>query len=398
MNILLVAERYWPEVGAAPSRLANMAEGLQSLGNRVNVLTALPNYPEGRIFKDYRGRIAKKERHAGVRLFRYWMFATVSRKPLARIVNMFSFALTLWLFAFKWRRIKSYDLVIIQTPTLVTAASAMVLFKKVFHKKCVLNVSDLWPSTAVDMGAITQSSASYKFLARLERFLYNEAHAVLGQSNEILQAVRTQRPTVPAFLYRNLQRYKETVPHVRKSHPMRLVFCGMLGVAQNVAGIVRNINFSRMGVEFHILGGGKQLNEIEQYIQTHPDCGVKVHGFVPKEEIPNRLQQMDVSIVPLAQRIRGAVPSKIYDILPQGIPILFCGGGEGAQFIESHRVGLVSAPGDYEALAHHIQLMAAMSDEVFARMSQRCIDVSRNELNFDRQMLKAFEFLEKLST
>ena len=50
MKILLVAERYWPEVGAAPSRLANMAEGLKAKGCEVDVLTSLPNYPKGEIF------------------------------------------------------------------------------------------------------------------------------------------------------------------------------------------------------------------------------------------------------------------------------------------------------------------------------------------------------------
>ena len=50
MRILLVAERYYPEVGAAPSRLTNMAEGLRQQGAEVDVLTSLPNYPKGKIF------------------------------------------------------------------------------------------------------------------------------------------------------------------------------------------------------------------------------------------------------------------------------------------------------------------------------------------------------------
>lgn len=69
MKILIVSERYWPEVGAAPSRLANMAEGFKREGNEVDVLTSLPNYPTGKILDGYRGHVRKKEIHNGVNLF-----------------------------------------------------------------------------------------------------------------------------------------------------------------------------------------------------------------------------------------------------------------------------------------------------------------------------------------
>ena len=169
MKILLVTERYWPEVGAAPSRLANMAEGLKNLGNDVDVLTSLPNYPKGRIFDGYRGRICKEENRNGVNLIRYWIYATVSKSPIARILNMFSFAIMIWLFAFRRKLIRSYDAVIIQTPTLVAAKSAVRLFKRGYGKKVILNVSDIWPSTAVDMGALKEGSRSYRYLACCEK-------------------------------------------------------------------------------------------------------------------------------------------------------------------------------------------------------------------------------------
>ena len=96
MRILLVAERYWPEVGAAPSRLANMAEGRKRHGCEVDVLTSLPNYPKGKIYDGYRGRICRHEVHGGVDVFRYWIYATVSRNAVARALNMFSFAAMIW--------------------------------------------------------------------------------------------------------------------------------------------------------------------------------------------------------------------------------------------------------------------------------------------------------------
>ena len=177
---------------------------------------------------------------------------------------------------------------------------------------------------------------------------------------------------------------------------MKVVFSGMLGVAQDVAGIAKHIPFKELGIEFHILGGGKQLEEIQQYIANNPDCNVFAHGFVAKEEISGWMEKFDASIVPLFVRIKGAVPSKIYDILPQGLPILFCGGGEGADFISSHHSGFVSEPGDYAALQKNLEILRDMSDAEYEQMSANCITTTRNELNFDKQMKECIEFLENL--
>lgn len=417
MKVLLVAERYWPEVGAAPSRLANMAEGLQAEGCVVDVLTSLPNYPKGRIFDEYRGCMSKSEVRHGVNVFRYWIYATVSRNPIARIINMFSFAVMIWLFAFKRKRIKSYDVIIIQTPTLVVAASAMRLFKGLYGKKCILNVSDIWPLTAVDMGVIAQGGRSYQFLASLEHYVYRKADGVLGQSEEILNHVAQEKMRIEKkrkkeevdtdevlnsklwqqngrlFLYRNLQTYRMNGAYKSKGQTLKLVFSGMLGVAQDVAGIVKNVPWKDLNVEFHIFGGGKQYDEIVDYCKANPDCGVTAHGFVPKEEIADRLKAMDASIVPLASRIRGAFPSKVFDILPQGIPILFCGGGEGASFIKDHQVGMISAPGDYAALTNNIKILRDMTNAEYEAMSGRCFRVSQEELNFEKQMKECKRFL-----
>lgn len=54
MKILIVSFYYSPELGAAPSRITNMAEGLKSQGAEVDVLTCLPNYPQGQIFEGFR--------------------------------------------------------------------------------------------------------------------------------------------------------------------------------------------------------------------------------------------------------------------------------------------------------------------------------------------------------
>ena len=106
-----------------------------------------------------------------------------------------------------------------------------------------------------------------------------------------------------------------------------------------------------------------------------------------------KLEGMDAGIVPLSTRIRGAFPSKVYDILPHGLPILYCGGGEAAEFINRNKVGLSCPPGDYDALVENIKILRDMSDLDFQTLSERCVQLGRTELDFDLQMQECMKRL-----
>ena len=123
MKILVVSFYYEPELGAAPSRITNLAKGLKAAGNDVDVLTCLPNYPKGRVFDGYRGHFSIKEEIDGINVFRYWTYATVSKNPFKRVLAMTSYAVAMWAFAFKRRQIKSYDRVIVQSPPILVSVS-----------------------------------------------------------------------------------------------------------------------------------------------------------------------------------------------------------------------------------------------------------------------------------
>ena len=95
----------------------------------------------------------------------------------------------------------------------------------------------------------------------------------------------------------------------------------------------------------HLYGGGNQVEQIQEYIKDG-DKNIWYHGYVSKKQINEELKKYHLSIIPLAAAIHGAVPSKIFDLLPAGIPILFSGNGEGARIVEECGFGLVSEYGD----------------------------------------------------
>ena len=140
MNILIVSVFYEPELGAAPSRITNMAKGLVAQGANVDVLTALPNYPKGEIFDEYKGRFYSRESIDGVEIFRYWTYASVSKNPILRLLSMFAFSLTMWAFVIQSRRIREYDAVVVQSPPIMIATSAIILFKKLLNR---INFTDV---------------------------------------------------------------------------------------------------------------------------------------------------------------------------------------------------------------------------------------------------------------
>ena len=392
MKVLIVSFYYEPEVGAAPSRITNLAKGLKALGMDVDVLTCLPNYPKGRIFDGYRKRFSMQEQLDGINIYRYWTYATVSKNPLKRVLAMTAFATTMWAFACKRKKIKGYDRIIIQSPPILVAASAITLFKKCFHKHTILNISDLWPMSAVELGFMREGSLSHKAMSRIERFMYRNADAVMGQSNEIVEHVLGMFPDKRTFLYRNLQPAQIGDTTKQRGKTLKVVYAGLFGVAQDMLSLLRSVDFVKSGVEMHLYGGGNQMEEIEKYIGSG-DKNIYYHGYVSKQQMNEELKRYDLSIIPLAAHIHGAVPSKIFDLLPVGIPILFSGEGEGARIVEEYGLGLVSAHGDYAALQHNIQTFAEMSNEKYAEYINRCLQTSRNAFSFAKQMERFGDFI-----
>ncbi len=397
MKILVVSFYYEPEIGAAPSRITNLVRGLKERGAQVDVLTCLPNYPKGRIFDGYRGRFSMKENLGGVNVYRYWTYATVSKGIVRRALAMTSFAVTMWAFGFKRKLIHSYDKVIIQSPPIMVSASALSLFKCCFGKKVVLNVSDLWPGSAVELGFMKENSLSYKFTSRQERKIYRRADAVMGQSNGILDRVRSLEPDKRLFLYRNLSRIpsgqQAAQEKTARTGSLKIAYAGLLGVPQDVLSIVRNVDFESVGAEFHIYGGGNQAEDIKNEIAAGKK-NVFYHGVLAKEQMNKVMgSEYDVSLIALAKSITGAVPSKIFDTLPLGIPLLFCGTGEGAEIVWENGFGLVSAPSDFRMIENKIREFAIMDADEFHAYSQRCRDAAAGSFNFDSQFDTFMDFL-----
>jgi glycosyltransferase involved in cell wall biosynthesis len=373
-------------MGAPQNRLFELTKGLIKLGWQVQVVTAMPNYPTGKIFKSHKNKFSQTDWIEGIEVKRFWLFASNSSRIFPRIISMLSFSFTS-LFSIFFIRSRRPVYLLVESPPLTLAFSGWLL--SVFSKtKLILNISDLWPLSAKELGAI-KDGGLYTILVRLETFLYKKASICTGQSQEIVEYIEK---TIPGktYLFRNgVDTSRFEGRKFNPSNRKKLVYAGLLGVAQGILSICKKIDFKSLHAEFHIYGTGAELESIISFQNDNPTRGITYHGILKRDEMPDVLSSYGGALIPLVKNIYGAVPSKIYEAMAAGLPIIFSGEGEGEVIIKKSNAGWVNSPGNWEALQTSITEFLAIDDDDYFAMRENNKKIASVE--FDRiQQIAAF--------
>ena len=393
MKITVITQYYKPEMGAPQNRLYEMCRGLKDNGADVSIITGMPNYPTGKIFPEYKGKFSLTETVDGMEVKRYWLYASNARKALPRIWNMISFSVMVF-FSLRYLRKRHNDFIIVESPPLTLGESGLIL-AKLTGARFVMNVSDLWPLSARELGAIRGDGFIYKTLEKLERHLYKKSAFCMGQSQEIVDYIK-DHGAKEVYLFRNGvdPRRFEGIDVKPEEGKVKLVYAGLLGFAQGIADICKSINFAELGMEFHIYGAGGEQAEIETIIQENPNNGICYHGVVSRQELPSKLKEANMTLIPLVKNIFGAVPSKIYESMAAGLPIMFVGEGEGARIVMENKIGLVAHAKDYKALEENIRYAVSHPEEM-REMSANCKDCAENKFNRPKQVKALYDYMLK---
>src|SRR5437763_3322498 len=154
-RILIWSPNYAPEPTGIPPLVTDAAEWFVARGHSVDVVTAVPNYPERRIHPEYRGVFFRGEMLNGVRVHRSWLRA----RPERSFADKALYELTISTFALPHasRVARRADVVVCVVPTLLAATYAAGL-ARVLKKRLVLWVQDLVLSAAASVGVSAGAS------------------------------------------------------------------------------------------------------------------------------------------------------------------------------------------------------------------------------------------------
>jgi glycosyltransferase involved in cell wall biosynthesis len=363
MHILLLTDRFIPEIAAPSFRGIEHARIWVSLGHQVTVVTCFPNFPHGKVFPGYKNRFFQEEWIDGIRVIRLWSYMAENSGFMRRIVDNASFMCSAVL---QSSRYGAFDVILATSPPLFVPMAGYMI-SKLFRRPWVFELRDLWPASIRAVGAMNGRIPD--LLERLELFLYRKSDRIIS----LTHAFKTD------LINRGIQPDKidivENGVNEALFNPGNVTFdarkvmginnedflagyIGTTGMAHGLETILEAADLCREkdSIKFLIMGEGAERSRLGALAKSKELTNVIFKDFAPHEEIPSYLAALDLFVVHLKPDpvFRTVIPSKIFEAMAMGTPLLHAVDGESAEIVKKSGAGVCIPSGDVYKMAEAI--------------------------------------------
>ena len=365
MHVLFLSNYFPPEVNAPATRLHEHARQWVADGHTVDVLTSVPNFPEGEVYDGYENELTEEERD-GIQVTRVPMYVSPNEGVFRRVLSYISFMLSACWYA---GRLQTPDVLVATSPQFFAAlAGAWVAWWK--DVPFVLEIRDLWPESIVAVGAMNRNLI-VRFFEWVEKKLYRTAdHIVVvtdafkstisekGIERDKISVVKNGIET--EWWEQPLD--EERLAELRREHDLQDKFVasyiGTIGMAHD-AGVLLDAaeRCDDPDIVFMVVGTGAKRDELAARQKERQIDNFRLVDKVPKETVPYLLALSDVSVVHLRDNplFETVIPSKMFEAMVTRTPIVLGVRGEAQQIVEEAGAGIPIPPEDPDALAEAVR-------------------------------------------
>lgn len=372
MHILFLTENFPPETNAAATRVFERARYWIRWGHDVTVLTSAPNFPQGKLYPGYRNHWYQAEDMDGIRVVRVKTFIAPNEGFFGRIVDFLSFMVTAFVAGLFQRR---PDVVVATSPQFFAAVGGWAL-AGVRRRPFVFELGDLWPASIAAVGAM-RDSVLLRALEHLELFLYRRSEVVIALTHAFKDDL-VARGIVPDKIHvvRNgvdLPRYGRRDPDqgLREELGLNGAFVvGYIGTHGMAHALERVLEAAERlaaaptppPVRFLFVGSGAAREGLTRLARERRLNNVVFVPAQAKSRIADYWAQCDVALVHLKDSavFAGVIPSKIFEAMGMGLPILLAAPrGEACDIVRESGAGICIEAERPEVLAETLAGLAA---------------------------------------
>lgn len=402
MKILVVTQYFWPE----NFKINDIVTDLSLRGHQVTVLTGIPNYPEGEVYRDFKEAPHNFKKFSNANIIRVPMLAR-GKSSFRLILNYFTFALSASLLGVLKLRKQEIDVIFVFEPSPITVGLPSSLLRWLKKAPVVFWVQDLWPETLQAVG-IVRSQLLLRIIGSLVSFIYKRCDLILAQSKSFIPQIQKYAEKLTPVVY--LPNWAEKGFDVSDAVPAAevplqpgsfdVMFAGNIGEAQDFPAILAAAEILKLQshIRWLIVGDGRMAGWVANEIRSRnlQNC-VLMLGRHPVERMPSFFKHAKALLVSLKDEpiFSMTIPGKLQSYLAAGNPILIMLNGEGARVINESASGLTCPAGDAQALADSVLKLSAMSTEEREKMGRKGLEYSKREFDRSNLIAKLEQMLEQ---
>ncbi len=368
-NVLIVSDVYPPEISSAASLMQELAEEVKKRGNKVWIATSFPKHYLPQYFQ--KGKIKEFTEEKGINVIRVKTF------PLHKVNFIVRGVAQLILPPSLFSKIKSYinekiDTVIVYSPPL-TLALLGAKIKKKYGAKFVLNIQDIFPQNAIDIGVLKKWKhwPAIRLFEIIEKKAYKNADKITfhseGGKRFLVEKKKVPENKITAvYNWINPKPFRELTKRIsfRKKWGLEnkfiFLFAGIMGPAQGIDLIIKIAKkvSDTKDIVFLLVGDGTEKEKLEELIKKLGLKNVLIKEFIPKEIYPYLVREIDVGLICLSpQNKTPFIPGKFLGYMMSAKPVLAFLNKEsdGFSIVERAKCGYAVESNNFEKAVEIIQ-------------------------------------------
>lgn len=369
-DILFLCQFFYPEHNSSATLPFDTAKYLAANGFTVDALCGYP--------KEYSSEknVPLRETKDGVNIRRLRYIQLGRWKKIARLVNYFSFTLSVLLRIFSFRNYRS--VIVYSNPPVLPIVA--VLANMLFGTKIVFVAYDVYPEVAYASGSLKPGSLIDRGMRFINKLMYERVAKVVALTDEMKEFILANRKGISddqVVVIPNWAHEKTTVPTPKAYarfgyNPDQFIvsYFGNMGICQEMdtlMDVVEAIKDNEQ-VRFLFVGHGSKKASIEARIKAQSLTNAQVIDFLTGKDFEQAVAISSCCVVSLEKGLKGmCAPSKYYSYLQGGKPVVAV--VEAGSYLEKEivqeKVGKVACIGDTEAL--QMQIIQLSQDKAGTR-------------------------------
>ena len=397
MRVLIVSQYFWPE----QFRINELVEFLKTKNLEVEILTGLPNYPDGSLFSNYKKDPNKFNSFCGSKIYRLPIILRKDSSKINLFLNYISFILSgIFIAPFILRK-KKYDIIFTFATSPITVAIVSIFLAKIKNCKSVLWVLDLWPDILSEL-KIIKNAYLITLLDDIIKKIYEKTDIILVQSKTFKSIIDKKInnnksiyfPSWPENLKHNIK-----IKIKKRAGKINIVFTGNIGEAQNFDNVFKVIKYFRKNEKLNwiIVGSGRKLNIFRRNVTKYKIKNIEFYGNQPIQNISAFHSIADILLISLkkGKALSATIPGKLQTYLNSNKYILGMIDGEARDLINESKAGKCVKPDDVKGMINLINKILSNKNLILFKRSKintkLFINKNFNKVNLLKKLINIFE-------